>query len=164
MKRTILIGMIAIIPLLGKAQLLTVNQTVYGMDCAPCAYGVEKGIQKIKGVQSVKVSLNQGKAYIHLAPENRVTLAGIQQEIQNNGFSAREAEVVVQGKLLKNTNGLSLVTQQNEHYLLIPTIRNGLLDKLKAFPSDALVRLKGTVQNQKKGGGHPWVLQVSEIL
>ena len=55
-------------------QLIKVDQEVFGMDCAPCAYGLERGLKKMDGLQSVKVSLNDGKAYLKLAVDNDLSL------------------------------------------------------------------------------------------
>ena len=56
------------------AQLVKVDQEVFGMDCAPCAYGLERGLKKMDGLERVKVSLNDGKAYLTLAPNNELTI------------------------------------------------------------------------------------------
>lgn len=54
-------------------------------------------VQRLDGVESVKVSLNDGVAEIRLAPDNSVTLARVREIIRSNGFSPKAAEVVVQG-------------------------------------------------------------------
>ena len=95
------IALILIITLLGtlssEAQIQKVDQEVYGMDCAPCAYGLERGLKKMDGLQNVRVSLNDGKAYLELATENKLTLQGIQEEVKQNGFSAKKAQITISG-------------------------------------------------------------------
>jgi len=91
-------GVLVLIILLGFtrlafAELRKVEQTVYGMDCVPCAYGLEKSLKKIGGVEDVKVSLNDGKAIISLKPGNTVTLEQIQDIVRKNGFTPKEANV-----------------------------------------------------------------------
>jgi hypothetical protein len=54
-------------------------------------------MQKVDGVQSVRVSLNDGLTILDLAPGNAVTLAKLRQIIKNNGFVAKEASVVARG-------------------------------------------------------------------
>jgi copper chaperone CopZ len=75
---------------------LEVKQTVYGMDCAPCAYGVQKSLEKLPGVESAKVSLNTGVVDIRLKPGNDVTLEKIQEVIKAAGFEPKGGEVVKQ--------------------------------------------------------------------
>lgn len=54
-------------------------------------------MQKIAGVQSVKVSLNDGLTILDLKPDNSVTLAKLRQVIKDNGFVSREAQIVARG-------------------------------------------------------------------
>lgn len=76
-----------------------VDQAIFGMDCAPCAYGIEQGLRKLPGVTSVRVSLNEGKAVVTLAPNSATTLARIREVIRHNGFTPKDAHVVVAGRL-----------------------------------------------------------------
>lgn len=54
--------------------LIQAEQTIFGMDCAPCAYGTEQSLKKLAGVTSVTVSLNEGKASVTFAPDSETTL------------------------------------------------------------------------------------------
>ena len=54
-------------------------------------------MQKIAGVQSVKVSLNDGLTILDLKPDNTVTLAKLRQVIKDNGFVPKEAQIVARG-------------------------------------------------------------------
>jgi copper chaperone CopZ len=72
-----------------RAELLKVEQVVYGMDCAPCAYGLEKSLKKIAGVKEVTVSLNKGTATLELKPGNKVTVKKIKEVIRVNGFTPK---------------------------------------------------------------------------
>lgn len=67
------------------------DQTIFGMDCAPCAAGVEKSLSRLHGVTAVHVSLNEGRTVLSLAPGSRVTLAQIREAIRHNGFTPKEA-------------------------------------------------------------------------
>lgn len=54
-------------------------------------------MQKVDGVQSVRVSLNDGLTILDLKPDNRITMAELRHIIKNNGFVAKEASVVARG-------------------------------------------------------------------
>lgn len=86
-------------PVALAAGLEHVDQTIFGMDCAPCAYGIEQGLRKLPGVTSVRVSLNEGKAAVTLAPNSATTLTRIREVIRHNGFTPKEAQMVVTGRL-----------------------------------------------------------------
>jgi hypothetical protein len=51
-------------------------------------------MQKVDGVQTVKVSLKDGLTILDLKPGNSVTLATLRQVIKNNGFVSKEAQVL----------------------------------------------------------------------
>jgi hypothetical protein len=54
-------------------------------------------MQKVDGVQNVRVSLNDGLTVLDLKPANAVTLAKLRQIIKNNGFISKEVQVVARG-------------------------------------------------------------------
>ncbi|CAN5146805.1 hypothetical protein BH24PSE2_BH24PSE2_06740 [soil metagenome] len=100
------------------ADLRKVEQTVYGMDCAPCAYGVEKGIGKLDGVQRVKVSLNDGTAVVELAEANEIGIADIRQVVSDGGFTPKQARVEIAGTLAREDGKLQLMTGGGTGYRL----------------------------------------------
>ena len=54
-------------------------------------------MQKVDGVQSVRVSLNEGLTILDLKPGNTVTLAKLRQIIKDNGFVSKDASVLARG-------------------------------------------------------------------
>jgi copper chaperone CopZ len=54
-------------------------------------------MQRVDGVQSVKVSLKEGVTALDLAADNKVTLAQLRTVIKNNGFVSRDAEIIARG-------------------------------------------------------------------
>lgn len=128
------------------AELRKVDQTVYGMDCAPCAYGVEKGIGKLDGVESVAVSLNDGNAVVELAEGNKVSIADIQQVVSDGGFTPKEAHIEVAGKLVRKDDKRQLVTEDGTRYEL--TEASGAKDawaELQDAQDDTQLVLEGVV-------------------
>lgn len=56
-------------------------------------------MKKVEGVQSVQVSLKEGKTTLELRPDNKVTIAELRTVIKNNGFVSREVQVVARGSV-----------------------------------------------------------------
>ena len=54
-------------------------------------------MQKLDGIQNVRVSLNDGLTILDLKPGNTLTLAKIRQIIKSNGFVSKEASVLARG-------------------------------------------------------------------
>jgi hypothetical protein len=73
-------------------------------------------MQKVDGVQSVRVSLNDGLTILDFKPGNAVTLAKLRQIIKNNGFVSKEASVVARGAV-SGKQGF-VVSGTNEHLTL----------------------------------------------
>lgn len=101
--------------------LLKVEQTVFGMDCAPCAYGLQKGLKKLAGVSRVEVSLNDGKALVEFGPGSPATFAQVHEVIVQGGFTPREAVITVSGHIAQQDGRLLLVANGSDSYrLLLP--------------------------------------------
>lgn len=79
-----------------------VHQSIFGMDCAPCAYGVEKALRALPGVEEVTVSLNEGYAEAELMPDSLTTLAQIREAIRNNGFTPKQAVLRIEGRYVSS--------------------------------------------------------------
>lgn len=54
-------------------------------------------MQKVDGVQDVRVSLKDGLTILDLKAANTVTLAKLREIIKNNGFVSKEAMIVARG-------------------------------------------------------------------
>lgn len=104
-----------------KAQLQEVRQTVFGMDCAPCAYGLEKRFKGIDGVEAARVSLNEGFAAVELVPGNALTLGALRDAVRDSGFSPREATVRASGTIEKEGDAWFLALPTGDRFLLEQT-------------------------------------------
>ena len=161
MKKSGIIALLTIFSLSGAmAQLIKVDQEVFGMDCAPCAYGLERGLNKMDGLEKVQVSLNKGKAYLQLASNNKLTLKKIQEEVKNNGFSARNAEVTVKGELNKTGDKWQLKTQ-DEVFTIDSDTPTEVLNALNVGKAT----IKGLVKDEEDGNlDNSWKIRITEIL
>lgn len=143
-----------------NAQITKINQEVFGMDCAPCAYGLERGLKKMEGLQKVRVSLNDGKAYLHLAENNELNLKQVQEEVKNNGFSAKKAEVVLEGQLVKKRDSFTIMVN-NEEYVLDNNTEQSIQNSLEP----GKVKVRGVVQDEEDGNlTDSWKIQITEVL
>lgn len=142
------------------AGLLQVKQLIFGMDCAPCAYGIERGIRKLPGVTSATVSLGDGIATISLASGSPTTLEMIRRVIRNNGFAPKGAQVTVQGQLVRANGATWLVAPHLPRYQLQPA-NDTARASLQARPSGAAIEVRGNVPQAKAIAGE---LNVTQVL
>lgn len=147
-KRALLASLVLFLGSTGAAAgLLEVKQTVFGMDCAPCAHGLEKGLEKLEGVKDASVSLNEGYAAASLDPGNPVTIEQIRQVVRDNGFTPKEATVVIAGTLGRTKeNNLALKSSTGQEYNLIaaPQVPSGL-DSLQTIAVGEPVKINGVL-------------------
>lgn len=73
-------------------------------------------MQKVDGVASVRVSLNDGLTVLDLKPGNAVTLVKLRQIIKSNGFVSKEATVRARGSV--DGERSFVVSGTNEHVVL----------------------------------------------
>ena len=64
-----------------------------------CAYAVRGALRKVAGVESVEVSLNKGLATVKLKAGNTVEPQQLWEVVRKNGFTPKEARVVVRGAI-----------------------------------------------------------------
>ncbi len=101
-------------------------------------------IQKIDGVESVTVSLTEGRAKIRLKPGNTVRLSALRGAIEENGFTPREASVVVVGELKSAGGQRALVVTGTNESLTAQTVAQGV-------PEGTPIVATGTVAVLQKG-------------
>jgi hypothetical protein len=86
-------------------------------------------MQKVAGVATVKVSLNDGLTILDLKPQNTVTLANLRQVIRNNGFVTKDVEITARGSFQTVSGQLPFVVAgTNERLALSPQLKVTAVD------------------------------------
>jgi copper chaperone CopZ len=125
MRKMFAAAFFALLPLAAQAEYEQVNLTVFGMDCAPCAHAIHVSMKGIQGVDKVDVDLNTGLVTIKLIPGNSASMRQFNQAVEKNGFTHKDAEIIVRGKLTGTTNAPVLeVSSTQDRYALSPTDAN----------------------------------------
>lgn len=128
-----------------------------------CAHAVRVAVQKLEGVASVEVSLNEGLAVIRLEPANRVALGRIREVIRSNGFAPKEAVIRVSGILVEREEGLALsVSGPDEVYLLAgsPAYPQALTRLRDSSLLGKQLTVEGRVPGETGTEGRPLTLEV----
>jgi cation transport ATPase len=134
MKKIFAAGLLALSAVAAHAEYEQVNLTVFGMDCAPCAHAIHVSMKGIQGVNTVDVDLNTGLVSIKLAPGNNAAMRQFNEAVEKNGFTHKDANVVVRGQLSGSAESPFLdVTGTKDRYALTPlaagTDISGLIGK-----------------------------------
>jgi copper chaperone CopZ len=123
MKKMIAVAFFALIPLAAHAEYEQVNLTVFGMDCAPCAHAIHVSMKGIQGVNTVDVDLNTGLVTIKLTPGNSASMKQFNEAVEKNGFTHKDADVIVRGKLTGMANAPVLeVSGTQDRYALSSSV------------------------------------------
>lgn len=150
-----------LLPQNAQAQIQEIRQTVFGMDCAPCAHGLQKRLGQIEGVTDVKVSLNEGFAKLELEPGNQVKLETIRHAIEESGFAAQDATIRVSGTLKKEKGQVVLVSKTGDRYVLEQSAKGAAeYRRLESAAAGKEVMVTGVIPEVKESAQDRWVLQV----
>ena len=79
-------------------------------------------MKKLPGVESVKVSLNEGKATMELKPGNSISIEQIRKAVTDQGFTPKEAKVIAIGNLTSSNGKLQFkVSGTNDVFPVLET-------------------------------------------
>jgi len=108
---------------------------------------VSVGIEKLEGVASVRVSLEEGLAEVTLEPGNALDPEAIRDVARDGGFTPKSAEVRARGHLVVEEDTLALaVTRLSQEYRLAESdSAPGRLSALAAAGPAAEVEVTGTL-------------------
>jgi cation transport ATPase len=121
MKKFLSLSLLLLSSIAAHAQYQQVNLIVFGMDCAPCAHAIHVSMKGIKGVNTVDVDLNTGLVTIKLDPANMAAMHQFNEAVERNGFTHKDANIIVRGKLSGTADAPILeVTGTTDHYSLTP--------------------------------------------
>lgn len=82
----------------GNAQTQNEQERIYikieikGLACPYCAFGMEKELKKVAGVDNVDIELKTGLAYISTPIEQKPIAEDLEKIITDSGFTAGEIE------------------------------------------------------------------------
>jgi copper chaperone CopZ len=147
-----------------QAQLQKIQQTVFGMDCAPCAHAMEQSLGSMEGVETVSVSLNDGLATVDLAKANRIDYRGVRKTVENGGFSPREATLKVQGTARQEEGQWILKTPTGEEYALQPGQEGASNEQgLQDLKPNQQVTVTGQIPASPSTEDALWPLRVQQV-
>jgi len=154
----------AAVPESTRAQLQKIQQTVFGMDCAPCAHAMERGLGSMEGVETVSVSLNEGLAALTLAKTNSIAYEDIRTTVSNGGFAAKKATLTVRGTVRHVGDRWVLDTPAGDQFVLrTGGETNATAADLQRLKPDQQVTVTGRVPASSEAKKGRWPVRVQRI-
>lgn len=92
---------------------------VQGLACPFCAYGLERKLREVPGVEQVQVDLRSGTARVSVA-EGRVVLpAALRSAVREAGFTIGAIELTASGEVRQEGESLWLDLGPRRRFLLV---------------------------------------------
>lgn len=82
-----------------QAQVRQATVDVAGMACPFCAYGLEKRLRKVEGVDSVEVELKEGRATLNVGEGSSIDLPAVVEAVHEAGFTPGRLEATAEGTI-----------------------------------------------------------------
>ena len=157
--RGILLGLtVVMIGLNGsaRADVKTLTVTVDGLACPFCAYGLEKKLKRVEGVDSLKIDVDAGEAVINISPGTRLVAPSgeekgvsgglvmqVQEAVEEAGFTPRALYAAVVGNIVHESGRARLELAGTGESLVFDESSN--MDELQRFGGDDAVHVAGTL-------------------
>ena len=159
--RGILLGVtLALVGLNGSAfaDVKTLTVTVDGLACPFCAYGLEKKLKQVEGVDSLKIDVDAGEAVMSITPGTRLAAASgeekggrglvsnIREAVEEAGFTPRKLEATVVGSVAHEGGSARLQLAGTGESLLLDESRN--MEALQKLNREDAVQATGTLNGE----------------
>ena len=136
-------------PSAGRAEILYSELRINGLVCPFCAFGIEKKLRNVEGVERVTVLLDEGVVQLEFAERNAVTFGELRDAVSAAGFELAGLKVEVRGRIEAGDDGKILVATPDLRLRLVgdPTdeppservTRFGTVDRIASELPDLLV-------------------------
>ena len=87
------------------ATVLTAELRVNGLSCPFCAFGIEKKLLEVDGVQDVEVFLDEGRLTLTFEADNEATVADLAKAVEKAGFELAGLSLTVRGRVVDGAEG-----------------------------------------------------------
>ena len=152
-------------PLKASAQIDEALVQVDGLACPFCAYGLEKKLKKVEGVEKLEINVNRGAIKITVKEGKTLSIEEVEKAVKDGGFTPREISLTVTGRLTERDGRTMLTISGSEETFLVES--NEQLRKIKEAlkGGEKAVRLTGKVSRERVEGhaGHPYVLTAEQF-
>lgn len=140
-----------------EAQIERVTVLVEGMACPFCAYGVEKKLKNIEGVEAVTVNMKEASATLSAKEGESIEISQVPPAIERAGFTPRTMRVVVVGRVqAEESKDLVLKFNDARQGFLLTDLRDDIKEKLLGHEGTGIpLEVRGIVRELSGGS---WTL------
>ncbi len=99
-----------------RAEMRAAELRVNGLSCPFCAFGIEKKLRRVSGVNEVEVFLDEGRIRLVLSAENTATVRDLENAVEDAGFELSGLSVDVEGTLIEDDGAMVLRAGEASRY------------------------------------------------
>jgi mercuric ion binding protein len=150
------------------AQVKELRLRVDGLACPFCAYGLEKKLKSLRGLESLDISLKKGIAVLVFKSESEINLSRIKTMVKDAGYTLRNMKITASGYISEEGDNFLFkikgipnkfyifeekrVQEEIEEGKSITTLAANLKEKLKEFLIEKTqITITGTVHSHSDG-------------
>lgn len=90
-----------------------------GISCPFCAFGIEKKLLDVYGVEGVEVILDDDRIAVTFEPENSVAASELEETVEKAGFERAAPKLTVQGGVAEEEGKAPLVSSPTLTFRLV---------------------------------------------
>ena len=152
-------------PIEAFAQVEEAAVKVDGLSCPFCAYGLEKKLKKVEGVEKLEIKVNKGTATITVKEGKTLSIEGVKKAVKDGGFTPREISITVTGRLTERDGRTVLTIPDSEQVFLVEPNEQLLKIKEALQGVEKTVRLTGKLSQERVEGhaGHPYIISAEHF-
>ena len=102
-----------------RAEIRAAELRVNGLSCPFCAFGIEKKLRHVSGVNEVEFFLDEGRIRLVFSAENTATVRDLENAVGDAGFELSGLSVDVEGTLVEDDGAMVLQAGEASRYRLI---------------------------------------------
>lgn len=148
-----------------KAQVEEVSIRVDGLSCPFCAYGLEKKLKKIDGVNDVIINIDEGVAELKGKKGESIVVEGLKDAVADAGFTPRQITAIVVGVVEEQGNFVVLKDIGSDFMFVLKESEQLRELRSKLQDTDKQVRVEGVLTYVAPKGhlNHPYTLTIEQF-
>ena len=122
---------------------------VDGLACPFCAYGLEKKLERVSGVDRVDVRMDAGRVVLEPSPGAVVSTDSLERAVSDAGFSLRDTELTVTGHLAER--GAEMVLRfDGSPGAIVELVGDVVPEEFARRAGDLPVRVSGRLEESRQ--------------
>ncbi len=133
MLNTVWVVLLVLLPVAGVAEVTRAVVTVKGMSCPFCAFGVEKKLKLVDGVDEVTVEMKDGTATLVAEEGQSLDIGQIRKAVRASGFTPGPLRITAIGSVVKEQEGLLLDVRNSPQAFHLVNPEPSVEERLRAL-------------------------------